>query len=210
MIEDTRLVRILFDLRDRYGLEHWVELGAHEGRTVEWARRVFRHVWACETYPPRQKILAEKFEADPRVRLFQESCLTALPKIFREIGTERTLVFDDAHWEDTWPLTANLKFMLQHTRGLVLIHDAFVPGHSNFVGCHGGCGSADPANGGRKTSFSATPLDEALIRSVLGELPLLWPAYSGEWLGWCIANLNGDPFPDFEETFQTGTPCLRP
>ncbi len=211
MWRDSKLGEIIRSIRDRLDIRHWIELGANEGLTLQWALESFEHVWGCETFQPRQRVLHEKFDGDPRVTLLDESCITALPKILDAIGDERAIVFDDAHWEDHWPLRDNLRLLKPKTNVVVLIHDAFVPGYPNFVGCYDGCGSADAANGGRQTPIRwDAPLDENLIRSVLGtsqengpSVPLLWPNYPGDWLGWCIADLTGSDLPPIPDTFRT-------
>jgi len=203
MWRDPQLSEIVTTIRDRLGIQHWIELGANEGLTVQWARNLFEHTWACETFAPRQSVLHTKFDGDAKVVLSDESCITALPKFLDTIGNERAIVFDDAHWEDHWPLLDNLRLVKAHTNTVILIHDAFVPGYPNFVGCFDGCGSADAANGGRQSPINwNAPLNEDLIRSVLN-VPLLWPNYSGDWLGWCIADLTGSDFLPIPNTFRT-------
>lgn len=200
---DPQLTRIIFKTKDSLGILHWVELGAHIGNTLETVGGHFQKSWACETYPPRQAELRDRFAGKTNVTLYDESCLTALPRILQAVGSDTIFAFDDAHWEDQWPLVDNLRLLHARGNAVVLIHDAFVPGYPNFVGCTDGCGSADASNGGRTVPMRDIPLNETLIRSVVGDRPLLWPSYPGDWLGWCIVNLTDRKFPEFPQTFWT-------
>jgi hypothetical protein len=192
---DEFRLRALHEIVSKCGIRAFVETGAWKGDTVIWAYEAFPGLDAymtCEAYAPHFDVAWE------RTRLLDRVCCSPVssPRFLMDLPADLvqpTLFYLDAHWQDYWPLRAELQVVTSRwPRSIIIVDDAFVPGRPCFIGCRGGGGEVGVKWLGNRTrpASEGELLDVNLIRS---ELPA----------GWHIA------FPDYEAAAPGYAICSR-
>lgn len=174
-----------------------IETGTFRGTTTEWFAQRVPVVLTCE--------IREDF-ADAAEARFREAKLKNIT-IFRGPSQHRIgamlmaardlggacLVYLDAHWQDDWPLMAELIACFRARGQLfngflaVIIDDFQVPGRTGFSAPDGGGGTVGDAMYGPKSVQGGIPADLRHFWPVLESWALRFPAYDGPAIGYAIA-----------------------
>lgn len=121
---------------DTYGLETFVETGTNDGRSVEFARHIFKEVYSIELHAERYEYCKNKFLGVNNVHLYQGDSEILLPQIVKNLPNERILFWLDAHLgsDDPGPLSSakhkfsghyELEYLLNRklTHSVILVDD---------------------------------------------------------------------------------------
>lgn len=172
-----------------------VETGTFHGDSTAFLAQYCREVATCEIRADFYETAMRRLTGLTNVRAHCGRSQDWVEPTTRDLLTrhEKVLVFLDAHWQDEWPLYAELAALMrlreQHPgRLIVLIDDMEVPGHPNFYGSPGGGGTVGDPIYGPKTAVNHTEANLVTFGRYLQSFAGRWvPCYEGQTAGYLIA-----------------------
>jgi hypothetical protein len=119
-------------LKSQYPVRYFVETGTYRGDTSEWAASLFEIVITIEGSPALHKEAQQRLSLLGNVECRCGDSRSLIPKILKDINSERALFWLDAHWmpdcfgsDSECPLIDEIKFIrASGAQHIILIDDA--------------------------------------------------------------------------------------